>query len=373
MISTKEPEAKAPPPSFINNRILVIDGWKGYSIIGIILGHIIDYLDIDIINGVNYQICIYTSNLIMMYVLIFFVIAGINISKYFVSDSSSAYRILTKRAARLIPQFILLPLLAILIFKFILPPYEHYYEFYMGKTNPAPDYLVHFLSPKASQIFYLDHTWFLTSLIYGYIFAIIILMVMRRFFRDNLSSRIGMLACVVASLIIIRIMPLNEFQFRSSVYYIMEPLMLGVMLGVLLKHIIPSFSESTRANFYGYSLVIGVAIFIFITYDSPFNVLHPPTKLSFLYIPLAMMVTFTYSRGPIVRALFENRVIVAIGKSSLGIYLFHFPYRYPFLILKGYIASPWLLAVLFVLSSVIIGMMLERFTNKLMAMIPSAA
>jgi len=84
------------------------------------------------------------------------------------------------------------------------------------------------------------------------------------------------------------------------------------------------------------------------------------------YLAIAMLIVATYRSTLPSRLLLENSTIRWIGTYSLGIYLFHYPFMYYFVITRNFVHTSNAVSIFtFVLLSILAGAAIEGVSRML--------
>ena len=381
-----------------------LDGWRGYAILWIILGHV---LYIYSINYAENLFLLFASSSTPLSVDIFFIISG-----YVIAGTLSAQEridlktFLKKRALRILPIYFFMVLCVFIVDGFA-PNYEINVDislpaqaltrsdicrnlcFSRSDALPAAEqsysvttknqvepfwqnlFLVQNFYPFADRVKLLAHTWFVAIIVHFYIFYGLLNLLITRWVDDRQTQRNVML-CILVMLILSIALLRAEFGKLYHEYFQMTTFRLdAILLGCVLnlgKGFLASMHRKIFWNSMTASLFFGAGLVILVTLVfrwPPIEWDQATSAFTLSYFAFALMIISTMEGNRFSRVIFGNPIITWIGHYSFGIYLWHYPFMFFYRLLA--IRMQWsdtFSITTFCILSIVIGAGLQRVFEK---------
>jgi peptidoglycan/LPS O-acetylase OafA/YrhL len=377
-----------------------LDGWKGYAVLWILLGHSVFIFGLDFRQHLG---LLFTSSSTDFGVDIFFIVSGFLIAGNFGLDHGGVDLIafFIKRAARILPAYAgLLALIA--LFNSLVPnarvtvdniepavalSCRESAEILLTGTgerlpgsrrsfpvplrrDDAPFWvnllLVQNYMPLGQRVKLLEHTWFVAMIVHFYIFYGIMTYLASAVFRDPERRRsaltVIMLACLFLAAVLRSRYGASYETYWQMTHFRLDTALLGSLLGLhqglfrRLAGVLP-WQRTARSGLFLLGLLLGTAL-----YSSwpPVNKYLHPAVFSLSSSALGLMIAVTQAEGAFARRVFGNPVITWVGRYSYGIFLFHYPMMFLYrLLFPGKNGSALSSIVVFSLLAVVGGAALQ--------------
>ena len=344
-----------------------LDGWRGYAILWIMLGHVV------YIYSINYAenlFLLFASSSTPLAVDIFFIISGYVIAGTLSAQEQTGLKtFFKKRALRILPIYFF-----IVFFVFIVDGFAPNYEIKVDIRLPAqaltrgdigrnlcfsqrdvlPEeeqsysvttknqvepfwqnlFLVQNFYPFSERVKLLAHTWFVAIIVHFYIIYGLLNFLITRLFGGRQTQRNVML-CILVVLILSIALLRAEFGKLYQEYFQMTHFRLdAILLGCLLnlgKGLLSSMYKKIFWNTLTASLFFctGLVIFATLVFRWPPIEWDQSTNVFTLsYFAFALMIISTMEENHFSRVVFGNPIITWIGNYSFGIYLWRYPFMF---------------------------------------------
>lgn len=223
----------------------------------------------------------------------------------------------------------------------------------------------------------LEHTWFLALIVQFYILYCILIYLLRRFVGSPDIMKPVLFVILVGAIVLVNVLrwKLGPSIFRDDglPYYQMTHLRIdAILIGCVLKlaepYLLKLLDTESAAKYLlpAASLIGGVVIMGYVYINIPYSWDMVPFIFTIHYLAIAMLIVATYRSTLPSRLLLENSTIRWIGTYSLGIYLFHYPFMYYFVITRNFVHTSNAVSIFtFVLLSILAGAAIEGVSRML--------
>ncbi len=381
-----------------------LDGWRGYAILWIMLGHVVFIYSI---NYAEHPFLLVANNGAALIVDIFFIVSGYVITEKLFSEEQRVdlKAFFIKRALKVLPIYFGIVLLAIIVQIFVpnyridihnafparslncteigrtlytqtdaIPPVEQS-GFILIKHKAAPFWpnlvLVQNYYRFGDRVKLLEHTWFVAMIVHFYLIYGFLTFLVYRFFNGREKRRNAML-CILMMLTISVVFLRTAFGTSYYEYFQMTHFRLdAILLGCILNlggHLFPSTFTKPPWTRIVPPLLFGTGLIILVTLIFRWPVIDQyqfPSQFAMSYCAFGLMIKSTMGEERIYKLIFGNPAITWIGHYSYGIYLWHYPFMFFYRLLA--IRMQWsntFSLTTFCMLSIIIGAGLQHLFEK---------
>jgi peptidoglycan/LPS O-acetylase OafA/YrhL len=382
-----------------------LDGWRGYAILWIMLGHVAFIHSIDYTENF-FLLFLDTSNFLA--VDIFFVISGYMITeKLLAAEGQIRWQdFIKKRSLKILPLYFFIVLLVLVVDGLVpnygfevdkiipgrtmkggemcralisrrgdtLPSIEEYGSVSIknrGESIWQDFLLIQNFYPFQDRVKLLAHTWFVAVIVHFYILYGLLFAIVARFFSSREKRRnilLGVLAILMLTIGLLRYAAGTQYHdYFQMTHFRLDVIFLGCVLS-LLKDYTAGMQDRIFSNPVFLSLLFcaGFAILAAVIFRwPPIDKDQSPNVFIVSYFAFGLMITATMAENPFSRIIFRNPVITWIGRYSYGMYLWHYPFMffYRMLAIKMQWSNTFSIFT-FCILSIIFGAGLQRFFER---------
>ena len=321
--------------------------FRAFAVSWVVLYHINVFFDLGPLLGKFFPIFFKISDPGELGVDLFFVLSGFLISGLLLPDLDSHIRVKRfygRRFFKIIPQYLVATLIGLLI-SHAMSPFNVIYRqvgwgyeglTYFHSHNPQADVLSHFLFYQnfAQRVGILSHTWSLAIEEHFYFLFPLLLAAICRItpqLKWRRAILFGVLVAFLASITLVRAYYVNAEGIRARPFIFNR--YDAIAFGCLLRLLEPEFQRIPDSAWRPLSiafLILGISIFLsYIVLG--FN------RMSLAGYPRAYVASglliLAFLRGEpwaFLKVIMNNKTLIAVGKISYGLYLWHYIIAYPF-------------------------------------------
>jgi peptidoglycan/LPS O-acetylase OafA/YrhL len=381
-----------------------MDGWRGYAILWILVGHVVNLYNIDYRAHLSLLFVDFATNLV---VDVFFVISGYLMAEKWITarEQIDLKKFFLKRSSRVLPLYFGIVFLVIIVHGLV-PAYtirvENIYPAYeltygeiarnlFSQPDALPPYALTFLIeikndaasfwpnlfliqnyyPLSLRVKLLEHTWFVAVIMHFYIFYGLLTFFLDRVFNEPRKRQSAMLyICIVLILLVITIRAMfgrfYPFYYQMT-HFRIDAILFGCVLN-LAKGFRSNMNEGIQWTKIKNALYLcsGIAILVaLIARWPPLDRSHFTSVFTLSYISFGLMIISTMDENRFSRIILRNPLISWIGYYSYGIYLWHYPFMffYRLLAMKMQWSDTFSIAT-FCILSIVIGAGLQHLFEK---------
>ena len=344
-----------------------LDGWRGYAILWIMLGHVAYVYSI---NYADNLLLLFASISTPLAVDIFFIISGYMIAgSLSVQNQVDLKTFFRKRALRILPIYFFTVFCVFIVDGFapnyelkvdtklpaqtlsysdigrnlcsirsdVLPAVEQSY--FVTTKNQAESFwqnlfLVQNFYPFTERVKLLAHTWFVAIIFHFYIIYGLLTLLITKLFHGPDTQRNVMLCLLVMLVLSIALLRAEfgkqYYEYFQMTHFRLDAILLGSVLN-LSKGFLSSMHKKISWNIITASLFFCTGLVILVTLIfrwPPTDWNQSPNSFTLSYLAFGLMIIPTMEGNRFSRIVFGNPVIAWIGNYSYGIYLWHYPFMF---------------------------------------------
>lgn len=234
------------------------------------------------------------------------------------------------------------------------PEETSYLRFFLFTYNLVP------FSKMTPQ---LSHLWFVSAIAQCYLFYGLLVFVVGRFITDPEKKRRFFFFFLLLLTLLISIYRYYKFGTTTHIVFRMDVFFVGCILKLAERSFMENKGLFWDYVFPGSLFALGFMTISYIACNWH-AVPNNPLLFALSYLAFGSMIFGTLKKNKAFGAVLENPILRWIGKYSFGIYLWHPPFLWLFVITRNYMHSNVLSIAICVFFSIIIGALLEKLFNK---------
>ncbi len=343
-----------------------LDGWRGYAILWILLGHVVFIYSI---NFSEHLLPLFIGASTYLAVDVFFVISGLVIAENMFMHHGEAVdwkTFVKKRAFRVLPMYFFV-VFCVFMVSSLVPNYGFRVHTgtpaealtagdmgralfsWSGEAAPAREssvyvtlhnrgesfwqniLLVQNFYPYSNRVKLLAHTWFIAIIVHFYILFGLVAYGVARLFPDPHLRRnavLGIVAVLMLAVAVLRAVLGTEYiDYLHMTQFRLDAVLLGCVLS--LTNGLPGCREPEtawgrvrRVCWFG----VGLALLVPLIFRwPPIDWSRSPNVFIASYLAFGFMIMATREGSGVSRVVFGNPLITWVGRNSYGTYLVHYP------------------------------------------------